>query len=480
LLAVRDDPISTLAMQIVQKASEPDTSTAELARLAEADAGFAVRLLAVVNSPVNGFATRISSVRQAASLLGSRGIQNIALGLCVTGMAPIGPLGELLIALSVRRACAASRIAELARLPNPSEYFATGLLLEVGLLLLAKDKLEKIPSLARTPSAARIVREKAEGITPHPLSGSGLAKRWNLPAEMIQAIEHHHDPSPLDVPFARVAWVAERVAAVFEGGDAAAMRAGAIGALGALKIQRVDAEALFQELPQRVQQASSALGRGLAAQPTLDEVLTNANARLLELNSQYQDLVRNMEKLIAEKDELVDQLKKANAHLTELASTDGLTKLLNRRAFLEAAVRDIARARRSNAPLAFALFDVDHFKRVNDTYGHQVGDDVLRAVANAAKSAAREGDILGRYGGEEFAMVFPNADVGTGATAADRIRRAIHAVEFTAGSQRFNVSASFGVTQLTPEDTTVEAIAARADAALYRAKHEGRNRVLTG
>lgn len=470
-----DDPISTLALQIVQKASQPEVSVAELAGLAEADPGFAVRLLSAVNSPIHGFSRRIANVRQASALLGTRGLQNIALGLCVAGMTPVGPVGELLMSLSLRRACAGRRIAELAELPAPADHFATGLLLELGLLMLAKDQLDRVAPLAKAPSAGRIVRERAAGLTPHPLSGGSLVRKWHLPEDMVAAIEHHHAPQPLDTALARVAWVSERVSAVYEGGDSPGIRAQAIRAMTDLGIRHSDAEALLEEIPE----AGASLGRGVGDMVPLERVLSDANGRLVELNSEYQELVRTMEGLLAEKEVLVEQLREANAHLEDLASRDGLTRLLNRRAFFEAATRAIDRARREREPLALVLFDIDHFKSVNDKFGHPVGDEVLRAVATAASETVRAGDLVGRYGGEEFAVVLAGADSELAARVTEALRTTIAERSIEAPHGALAVTASFGIA-LHGRGHVLEELIKRADLALYEAKRAGRNRVVMG
>lgn len=475
-----DDPISTLALQIVQKASQPDVAVSDLAELAEGDAGFAVRLLSVVNSPIHGFSRRIVNVRQAASLLGARGLQNIALGLCVTGMTPLGPTGELLMGLSLRRACAGRRIAELCALPGAADHFATGLLLELGLLMLARDQIDRVGPLAKTPSNGRIVRERAAGLQPHPLSGGSLGRKWHLPDDMVRAIENHHEKQPLDAPLAKVAWVSERVSAVFEGGDAPALRGAALSALGNLGLDRKASEGLLAELPEKVQQAASAFGRGVGKNPPLEKVLSDANSRLVELNLQYQELVRTMEELLVEKEQLVEQLRTANEHLEELAARDGLTKLLNRRAFMELGERELARARRESASLALLLFDVDHFKHVNDTHGHPVGDAVLRVVAQTAHSVVPDGEIVGRYGGEEFGVVLRGPHAQHALDLADRLREAIAAALIEAEGVSVRVTASFGVSRRKADDSGLAELIKRADLALYEAKRGGRNRVVHG
>jgi len=211
----------------------------------------------------------------------------------------------------------------------------------------------------------------------------------------------------------------------------------------------------------------------------LERVLSDANGRLVELNSEYQELVRTMEGLLAEKEVLVEQLREANAHLEDLASRDGLTRLLNRRAFFEAATRAIDRARREREPLALVLFDIDHFKSVNDKFGHPVGDEVLRAVATAASETVRAGDLVGRYGGEEFAVVLAGADSELAVRVTEALRTTIAERSIDAPHGALAVTASFGIA-LHVRGHVLEELIKRADLALYEAKRAGRNRVVMG
>lgn len=163
--------------------------------------------------------------------------------------------------------------------------------------------------------------------------------------------------------------------------------------------------------------------------------------------------------------------------LQALASTDELTGLANRRAVLAFAQQELDKARTAKAPLAVLISDVDFFKRINDTHGHAVGDEVLRHVSRVLSASLRGQDRLGRVGGEEFIGVLPNAGLQVAAQVAERMRSAVEstpATSTTAGAVNFTIS--IGVADLA-EGESIEALIARADAALYRAKHEGRNRV---
>lgn len=168
----------------------------------------------------------------------------------------------------------------------------------------------------------------------------------------------------------------------------------------------------------------------------------------------------------------------ANRELRRLASSDDLTGLANRREFMGGLERAIAGARRSGRPLALALVDIDHFKRVNDAHGHPAGDEVIRSVADAAADAMRGGDLVGRIGGEEFAILLPDTDLDAAWDAGERLRQTIqaHNIRLPSGDI-VKVTLSCGVAVARRDDDS-DSLIARADAALYEAKNGGRSKVL--
>jgi len=162
----------------------------------------------------------------------------------------------------------------------------------------------------------------------------------------------------------------------------------------------------------------------------------------------------------------------------QLATTDALTGLANRRHFFTTALRGLALAHRQHSPLAAAMLDIDHFKQVNDVHGHHVGDQVIRAVARRLAHGARTTDILGRYGGEEFALILPDTGTDGAAILAERLRAAVADRPIDTDAGPLTVTVSIGVAQQTAEHTDVETLLSVADAALYRAKRAGRNQVV--
>ena len=166
-----------------------------------------------------------------------------------------------------------------------------------------------------------------------------------------------------------------------------------------------------------------------------------------------------------------------NRKLQELATTDDLTKLNNRRCMLERLRENWTLAERHQRPMSFIMLDVDHFKRFNDSYGHEAGDVVLVQVAARIKSQLRNADVCGRLGGEEFAVLCPETDLEGTAQVAERIRDAIETHRLTHNGASLSVTISAGVAQRSQQHPNCDALIAEADRALYAAKNAGRNRV---
>ena len=172
--------------------------------------------------------------------------------------------------------------------------------------------------------------------------------------------------------------------------------------------------------------------------------------------------------------------KHIETELQRLATTDGLTQSSNRRHFFDCAHREFEQARKQDEPLSFLLLDIDDFKVINDTYGHQVGDSVLQRIAESGRASLRRGDVFGRIGGEEFAAVFPGCAPDMAMQVAERLQREIQRLGFCHDDQTFGITISQGLTSLTAEDANIDALFARADAAMYEAKRQGKNRIICG
>ncbi|WP_207886706.1 sensor domain-containing diguanylate cyclase [Pseudomonas sp. 30_B] len=172
--------------------------------------------------------------------------------------------------------------------------------------------------------------------------------------------------------------------------------------------------------------------------------------------------------------------KHMETELHRLATTDVLTQSSNRRYFFDSAEQAFRDCKATSTSLAFLLLDVDDFKKINDAYGHQVGDVVLQRIAQSGAGALRRGDLFGRIGGEEFAVLLPGCNETMARQIGERLQREVQRLRFNEGEQYFSVTISQGLTLLQPDDQNLSALYSRADAALYEAKRTGKDRIVQG
>lgn len=171
-------------------------------------------------------------------------------------------------------------------------------------------------------------------------------------------------------------------------------------------------------------------------------------------------------------------LLETNKELHHLSITDGLTGLLNRNHISELLDREISRSRRYGHPISVLMLDIDYFKKVNDTFGHQTGDIVMRRLADLFCKAVRENDMVGRYGGEEFLILLPGTDAQSGVQTAQRIRKMVQHLEIGTSGENVSVTVSIGISSYPQYGQDADAVICAADAALYQAKSNGRNQVV--
>ncbi len=187
------------------------------------------------------------------------------------------------------------------------------------------------------------------------------------------------------------------------------------------------------------------------------------------------DLYAELENRVKER---TASLNEANEKLTLLATTDSLTGANTRRHFMELANRELGRSKRSDGSIVVMMLDIDHFKSVNDTYGHAAGDTAIKKVVSICMDTLRPTDIFGRLGGEEFAIVLAESNMDIGKMVAERIRSKIETTVVECGELQFSVRVSIGLTQSGQTPKNMEQLLQLADEALYQAKHEGRNQVI--
>lgn len=208
----------------------------------------------------------------------------------------------------------------------------------------------------------------------------------------------------------------------------------------------------------------------------LDEVMRET--RIIQLNAQRsRDELRTVKSRVDEANQEIERLQRELAQTSELVRHDQLTGALNRKGLEEAFEREHARARRRHSPMCVALLDVDNFKLLNDTHGHQAGDAALMHLARVIRESLRPNDTIARYGGEEFLLLLPDTRPEEALKAMQRLQRELTKKFFLADNQKLLITFSAGVTAIGPHEDRDEALK-RSDAAMYQAKREGKNRVV--
>lgn len=198
---------------------------------------------------------------------------------------------------------------------------------------------------------------------------------------------------------------------------------------------------------------------------------------LHQLHDLYRTLAQRTERLAQEKSHLETQLTNMNRSLELATRIDAMTGLANRRAIMEKIDQEFSRAQRHQRAASIVLADLDHYKKINDTYGYNTGDDVLVEVARVLRGCVRSEDICARWGGEEFLILLPETPLDGALAVANKIRESIAMTVFSANRSGINLTVSLGVCEYQPDQNIFEAIK-RAELALHQAKQGGKNRAL--
>ncbi len=200
-----------------------------------------------------------------------------------------------------------------------------------------------------------------------------------------------------------------------------------------------------------------------------------ARAQNSTLSERYHKQLRQLEKVARISDRYQNMMRDLNVALREASTHDPLTGIANRRLLMERLREESERAQRRQQPYALAMLDVDRFKQVNDTWGHDIGDRVLVEIGRAMQAALRQYDLCGRWGGEEFLLILPETRLADAAAIIERVRSDIRCLTVRVGTEALSVTASFGVAEHQPGESYSQTVS-RADAALLDAKRSGRDK----
>ncbi len=477
-----------IAVRILKTVQDEESSLQDLEKIIAADPALTGKMLRIANSAFYSLPCEVTNVGRALSILGTNVIKNIALSFVIAGNLRGEP--ELYFNFdyfwkrSVTAAVAAELVMALLR-EKDEDIFVIALLMDIGVLTMYLTKgQEYVDTLRESRDAGRqlIFTEQKKYRFDHQQLGTVLLESWGIPSTITEPLRYHHEPLKAPEKYRRAAMtlhVANLLSVVYS--DTLTARD--------VKLLEEKMEEYFnipidrtRELLDDVAQKSVDILKIFELDPgemkPYSLMLQEANDELGKLNLSYEQLVLELKQSKEKAERFAGELQKANSHLEQLAFRDGLTHLYNHRYFQETLDREILRAGSEALDLSILIFDIDYFKKVNDTYGHPAGDLVLINLAETFLRALRPTDIIARYGGEEFAVILPETNLAGMKVFAERLRRSAAALETVVQEQLIQVTISCGGAHLRPgESFSKQDLIDTADRGLYRSKHSGRNRL---
>jgi diguanylate cyclase (GGDEF)-like protein len=474
LKASRNLPsVPGVALRILELSRREEVSLGEVCKVVQQDPALSAKILRYANSAFLARASTVTSVSNAVSLLGLITVQTLALSFSLVATTQRGTPKSFDYRRYWRRsllsAVAARALGHKAGLKRLEELFSAALLQDIGMLALLPALGEKYLTLVAEagPDHEKLVDlERTAFGADHAHVTAWLVKEWRLPELFLVASQGSHgEEFPKEPPellrIAQCVAVSGALADIWMTGDV--VSASARAEVAARKYLALDAgslNAVLAEVAAESAEASTLVDIDVGPAEELSRVLEEARETLVTLSLQIN----------SERQQLEDTSRK-----------DALTGLFNR-AHLDRVLPQAFRiALENNRPLSLVFCDVDHFKKVNDTYGHPVGDVVLRNVADQMRTSIRDNDILARFGGEEFVLILPNTPAPGAQLVCDRIRNKIAYQRIDVGNGvTVQVTASLGFATLSDKARFVDSqeLLQAADHGLYAAKRGGRNQVV--
>ncbi|MDX2493373.1 MAG: GGDEF domain-containing protein [Desulfuromusa sp.] len=474
-----------IAVQILNAVQKDEAALAELGAIISADPSLTAQMLKVANSEIFAGSGDVTNIKRAMTVLGTNTIKNIALSFVIAAdLSPNGQTGfdfDNFWRRSITAAVAAELLAKTVQYKE-DDIFVAALLQNIGMLVISLTKGDEYNALLKealsTAENLLELEQHSYGFN-HQQVGYSLLANWNLPASISEPIRYHHQPADATEKArasSEILYFSDQLSAVYnESGIAEKARLVQQQLIDTFGIDATQALQLLDDVASNSLTMIETFELDPGEIKPYSLLLQEANVELGKLNLSSEQLILEMK----EAKELAYSLQTANNRLKELVYRDGLTGLYNHRYFQEALTKELSRAARYHSSVSLILFDIDYFKKVNDSYGHPAGDLVLCNLARAVDSAVRPSDIVARYGGEEFAVILPETNPAGVKVFAARLRRCIEGIATLSDGQLIYVTVSAGVTTFNAEQPgiTKDLLIETADRGLYLSKQNGRNQV---
>ncbi|ERJ18607.1 signal transduction protein [Salinisphaera shabanensis E1L3A] len=477
--------ISSVALRIIQIGRNPDIDLAEVARLLSKDPALATKTLRMANSPLYMRGRQARNLHQAITVLGLNATVSVALSFSLSTWLRDAPAHGIDLDRYWRRALlsalAARLLGEHQDIHVPEELFLAGLLQDLGMLALDAAMPEtygQLKHIVHNHDPLPVYERELVG-TDHCEAGAWLMEEWGLPDYLVLATRGSDDLSRIEVPeglesFVGCVAVSGRIAEIYLVEDTQSATAAAVQT----------ARSCLNMGPDALSDVLTRMAETLPEVESLFEMTVLSPPQALGLTDQARELLatRNLQLLrsATELQEREQEFRQQAHRLDYIARQDALTGIFNRRHFDEAFSKLFAQARAEAYPLSLAYLDLDHFKEINDRYGHPIGDKILAAIAKRIHDQLRADDLFARYGGEEFVLLLPGIDTTGAQKILVRICDGISALEHKLeDGNTLTVTLSAGIATFPGQGIhSPNELMQASDHALYEAKQGGRNRVV--
>lgn len=481
--------LPAIAIKIIQEIRKDKSSVNELADIISFDPALTAKVLKVANSSFYGLSYKVDSIDKAVNILGLEVLKNIALSFIIVRGFKRNSVDEFNQELFWKRSITAAVCADLmaSRLKKRrDDTFVTALLMDIGVLVMylsrPDDYLKVIDEKMISKASTTDVEKSVFGLD-HQEVGSEILKAWGIPENIYTPIAYHHkihEAAPEFGDTSEVLMLSDMASSVYYG-KKSAEKLRMLNQLlqNKLNISESDVNQLIDSIAEKTVEILSTFDIDANNVKPISEIVQDAHEDFGNLNLSYEQLVVELKQERTKTEGLARELKNANEKLRTLTFQDSLTGIYNHRYFQEILDKELERAERYSRSLSLIMLDIDNFKKINDTYGHQQGDVVLCAVAELFKQIIRRPDTAARYGGEEFAVILPEADIRGAVILAERIRQMVERMEIKSDNQVVKITVSAGITMYEPikNITNKMKLIETANKALYYSKMTGRNKL---
>jgi diguanylate cyclase (GGDEF)-like protein len=477
--------------RLLELGRDPDADIREYVRLIESDPTLCARILSLVNSAWSGLSRKVSTVRMAVPLLGLKNVRTVALNSCLLGLHSTLKLSpadsRALWEASLCKAIAAKRMTERVRPARADEAFTSALVQDIGVgvfVSVGGPNFVKAQLRSDLPVPDQIAFERAAFGLDHAETGALLGEKLGLPAPFVQAIRHHHDEKRLiaALPDPEPARVLHAVALLPH--DLRVWKSADLERLDGLLACNFreswgDCHALLRDVQQEFEDLVKLLNPDAENIPSLPELVGRVCMETVRSTAALVQEVSTLEQRTQVLDRETETLARQRQEAEHRAAHDPLTGLQNRDGFLRRAAQALDESRSAGKAVAVAMFDLDRFKEINDTYGHACGDAVVQAVARRLSSAVRADELVGRWGGDEMIVLLSTLTQTEALMAVTRLQKAVQSGPVAWRNIRIQVTLTGGLRWVgaASEETSLEWLIDQADQALYQAKRAQRGTI---